>query len=294
MAFLGHVLGTIDQFPFETYEKFLFVEFPTDNVDLLQNLVSRKKDLYLVLFESEIIKPDNWQTDNYSFFDKVFGWKPIIHERYHRLMIPQNLEKSSRNVSFSDRKLACLIAGNKYNADTRGLYSQRRKIIRWFESNAPEQFSLYGRGWQTGERVNYEGFVEKLIHFRSHHIRPYPSYRGPIGKKRELLANFRFNFCLENACEIDGYITEKIFDSMLAGVVPIYWGAPDILDFIPREAIILFADFDTVGHLYEFIGKMTEQEWARYRRSADDFLNGDNATQFSADNFSDKIIQEMF
>lgn len=90
LAVQGHSLATMDQLPFESFEKFLFIDFPSNNIDLLHKLVYRKKELYLVLFESEIIKPDNWQADNYSFFTKVFGWKPVVDARYHRLMIPQN------------------------------------------------------------------------------------------------------------------------------------------------------------------------------------------------------------
>ena len=95
MALQGHSLATMDQFPFETFEKFLFIDFPTSNVDLLHMLVSKKKELYLVLFESEIIKPDNWNFENYRFFTKVFGWKPVVHACYTRLMIPQKSRKSN-------------------------------------------------------------------------------------------------------------------------------------------------------------------------------------------------------
>ena len=294
LAVQGHSLATMDQLPFESFEKFLFIDFPSNNIDLLHKLVYRKKELYLVLFESEIIKPDNWQADNYSFFTKVFGWKPVVDARYHRLMIPQNLEKTSSRLSFSERKLACLIASNKYNGDHRELYSHRRNVIRWFESNAPDDLFLYGKGWNDGEMIRYKSTFQKLICLRSSYIRPYPSYRGPVERKREALKNFRFNFCFENASLINGYITEKIFDTMLAGVVPIYWGAPDVFEFIPREAVISFPDFDSNADLYDFLRKMTESEWARYIRVADCFLSSDKIDQFSPRHFSETIIHEMF
>ena len=34
---------------------------------------------------------------------------------------------------------------------------------------------------------------------------------------------------------VKGYITEKIFDSFFAGVVPIYWGAENITDYVPKS-----------------------------------------------------------
>lgn len=42
--------------------------------------------------------------------------------------------------------------------------------------------------------------------------------------KEDFLANYRFNICPENSLG-DGYMTEKIFESIAAGCIPIYWGA---------------------------------------------------------------------
>ena len=72
----------------------------------------------------------------------------------------------------------------------------------------------------------------------------------------ENLANYRFNLCPENSLG-EGYITEKIFDSIRSGCIPIYWGAylePGILN--PR-AILRFEEgkeqefYDRVKELWE-------------------------------------------
>ena len=42
--------------------------------------------------------------------------------------------------------------------------------------------------------------------------------------KEEFLANYRFCICPENSLG-DGYITEKVFESIASGCIPIYWGA---------------------------------------------------------------------
>ncbi len=59
--------------------------------------------------------------------------------------------------------------------------------------------------------------------------------------KTEYLKNYRFNICPENS-NMDGYVTEKLFDSIVAGCVPIYTGSencpePDILN---HDAIIFW------------------------------------------------------
>jgi hypothetical protein len=52
--------------------------------------------------------------------------------------------------------------------------------------------------------------------------------------KIEYLKQFKFNLCPENS-DNNGYVTEKIFDAIKAGCIPIYWGSenkpePEILN----------------------------------------------------------------
>lgn len=42
--------------------------------------------------------------------------------------------------------------------------------------------------------------------------------------KRAYLRQFKFNLCLENS-DSEGYVTEKIFDAISAGCIPVYWGS---------------------------------------------------------------------
>ncbi|MBN2485923.1 MAG: hypothetical protein JXB34_08105 [Bacteroidales bacterium] len=53
-------------------------------------------------------------------------------------------------------------------------------------------------------------------------------------KKTEYLKSFYFNICPENSNAF-GYVTEKIFQSVYAGCIPVYWGSnnrpePDVLN----------------------------------------------------------------
>ena len=42
--------------------------------------------------------------------------------------------------------------------------------------------------------------------------------------KHSYLQTYKFNICPENS-DREGYVTEKIFDAILAGCIPIYWGS---------------------------------------------------------------------
>ena len=49
--------------------------------------------------------------------------------------------------------------------------------------------------------------------------------------------NYKFQICFENS-EYKGYTTEKIFNAWGAGVIPIYWGDPEIADIFNPNAFV--------------------------------------------------------
>lgn len=71
---------------------------------------------------------------------------------------------------------------------------------------------------------------------RSLHTRDWPAgrWRGRRSTKLETIARYRFTLAFENSiCE--DYVTEKFFDPLVAGSVPVYLGAPNVADFAPAE-----------------------------------------------------------
>jgi len=62
--------------------------------------------------------------------------------------------------------------------------------------------------------------------------------------KVAVIAEYRFAIAFENARGTD-YVTEKFFDPLLAGTVPVYLGAPNIEEFAPgRDAYIDAAAYE--------------------------------------------------
>jgi alpha-1,3-fucosyltransferase 10 len=77
----------------------------------------------------------------------------------------------------------------------------------------------------------------------------------------------RYKFCLafENSIEPD-YVTEKFFQALAAGAVPVYRGAPNIRDFWPgAECGIDAADFAGPAELAAYLQAL-DQDDAAYRR----------------------------
>ena len=62
---------------------------------------------------------------------------------------------------------------------------------------------------------------------------------GDMGRQSKLETIARYPFCLslENSLA-PGYVTEKLFDPLLVGTVPVYRGAPDAAEFAPEHSYI--------------------------------------------------------
>ena len=99
---------------------------------------------------------------------------------------------------------------------------------------------------------------------------------GKIGHNRDLsddngrdskltaIRRYRFTLAFENSTTTD-YVTEKIFQPLLVGSVPIYRGAPNVADFAPApHSYIDAAGFSGPRELAEFLSTMTDDEYMRY------------------------------
>jgi len=75
-----------------------------------------------------------------------------------------------------------------------------------------------------------------------------------------LLHHYKFYLAIENSRDED-YVTEKLFQGLRAGSVPIYFGAPNIRDFLPHpDSALLIEDFDNVGALIDYVQRASADE----------------------------------
>ena len=115
------------------------------------------------------------------------------------------------------------------------------------------------------------------------------TYRGTINNKKDTLKKYKFALCFENSI-FAGYITEKIFDCFFAGVIPIYYGAPDIEKYIPGNTFIDFRKFQNYEELYRFMKNLDERAYTEYINNIKNFLQSDKFYLFTQENFADSII----
>lgn len=221
----------------------------------------------LIINEVAVVKPANWQIKNHKYFSKIFTFCDDIidNKKYFKLNSCRSFNKTVPINISKKTKFCTMISGNKSSKHPLELYSKRLEAVNWFASQHPDDFDFYGLGW---DKKNFTGIsrpLNRIPFARKFFAEKYPTWKGPIHNKYETLSKYKFSISFENARGINGYVTgDKIFDPMEAGCIPIYWGAPNIEKYVPKNCFISMEDFKNWGDLYFYIKNMPQLEYLNY------------------------------
>lgn len=299
----------------QTYDLWSREKSSPDDVLLVQNhpgeTLPWRIFYFLKNFRSRggfILKKRRFLLDNYKYFSRRVLWQgespmvvPYIYDNLEKLKKSGMYHKAyllSRRAdygyfnyfeyrdddilgpNFDDPKEKFLVMVNT-NAMPHSLvnefYGERLKAIRYF-SDVPG-FDLYGYGWDKMPRhplyFHYGKYVSKV-------------FRGEAGDKVKILSSYKFTLCFEN-CAYPGYISEKIFDCLAAGTIPVYLGAQDITSLVPENCFIDFRRFKDYPELNIFLSSLKKEDLEKYRKSIREFLKS-NSSKKSLDSFIDEVV----
>ena len=256
---------------------------------------------YLIATENPHICPLNKDRSYLSQFNGVFTWNTDFANlpNVSHVFIPNQI-RSLHTPSFFERPIfSCIINANK--AFPKGLendlYRERLEVIRWYETNAPEYFSLYGLGWgkpapafTPAEKVarRMKRLASQLFAYK-----PFPSYAGEVPDKELIYRQTKFAYCYENVANLPDYISEKIFDCFFGGCVPVYWGSSTISQHIPNSCFIDRRDFKNTAEVHRFLMNIDEIEYTKYQESIRNFLLSPKAMEFDTASYVSTIINKI-
>ncbi|MCB0407403.1 MAG: hypothetical protein KDD34_04305 [Bdellovibrionales bacterium] len=285
----GHEFNTQDVTPKDQSDGTIYIDMPSPSEIAPHS--------YLILQESEVVRPDNYLLDNHRFFKKIFTWKSELVDdiKYFKLNFCHHIFEPYNEAYFSDKRLLVMVSGNKSSRHSKELYSERKKAIREIENLIGHEFAYYGPGWERFYLSNtkiLKAFKKAKIEWILP-LQKTSSYEGLLEHKIKGMNHFRFCLCFENAKDIPGYITEKIFDCFFASVVPIYWGAPDIAEYIPVSAYIDFRKFKNISDLVNTIKNMDQGTFDLYLDTAKKFLKSEKVKSFSGEHFAKTIVDRV-
>ena len=286
-------LSTFDINKIEDSQIIIFLNAPKGNNKLYNQSVLQNKIIYIIENEHYDIHKANRDIKKLTHVKRIFSYRSKYYSNAIKLNFSFDFPNQISANFLERKKLVCMIANNKLYNIKNELYTKRKEVINWFEKNNINDFNLYGGGWQY-EVYSSKNLMNKFLNrLKLKKLKKLKSYKGRIENKKEALTSHKFSICFENSIE-DGWITEKIFDSLLNGCIPIYYGTPDIEKIISKKCFIDYKEFNTIDKLYNYIKNMKEQEYNSYIKNIQSFILKQSLyNQFTIQYFVDTIIEKI-
>lgn len=167
-----------------------------------------------------------------SFFDYTMTYRQNadIVQAYYQFDYPERLLQIPE-VPFREKKDICMMISSPCNRSRRQEYLY--ELMRYIPIDS------YG----------------KLFHNCT------LEHDGGRESKLELYEKYKFVIAFENSCGID-YVTEKFYDPMLSGAVPVYFGASNIQEFTPGDdCFVDVRQFESPEALAAFLTEACKDEY---------------------------------
>ncbi len=221
------------------HSKWKLVKNPIDcNIALYFDLavsdsmnIVNKSDVTKVLVrqEPELVIPENYEANLIKKFDHVIDIGKSKEDMFLNINWPQDL--SHPYITGNKRKNKFVMINSNLLSLTRNQnYSLRREIVaKIFEVD------LFGFNWNNNF---FEKFLTLVKEFKKYlpriynielsglryYFKTFDNYLGSVVNKREVMSAYKYSIVIENS---SNYVSEKLFDSLVTGCMPIYVG-PDL------------------------------------------------------------------
>ncbi len=311
----GFNLDTWDQKPLDKADIFWFLDLPPTRKEFsyIRSQLKPNTPIVLQILESPLLDIHAFSKLNTQVFDAVLSYEHIPdirnHKKYFHYHLPNQRYYPHTNLPYTQRKGLLMINSNRVEGffairqlglagipalgklltgwhcsipmfiETLSgeLYSHRRQIAKLAEQLNPDFLDIYGRGW-NGEQISWFPFYPN---------RPYPTWRGiPNIHKGQLCEQYKFVLSFENFQGDLGYISEKIFDPIMAGAVPVYLGDRQITNYIPPEIFIDARNFKNYTDMLLYLINLSKKNWEELRKFGQSFIKSNDFQMYESSSFA--------
>jgi len=189
---------------------------------------------------------DYSKAENYRRFPLwlMYFFPPKLAVKVSVADIQKRLDEIEMQYNYPKTKFAAMIASHDG-------YASKKKVSGHVEIVSRTEIT------NKASTIDFVHCPGKLLHNDN-------SLQDEYGNnKKAYLRQFLFNICAENA-SVKGYVTEKMFDALEAGTIPIYWGDPNPEPGILNPKRIIFWDEsrveDVLSTIKELYVNTQEQE----------------------------------
>jgi hypothetical protein len=211
---------------------------------------------YLILLEPESVYPHQYTASVLKKYAKkitpgstrfnrsqhnFIGWPYILNANpskpsNYRISLDKYLEFNFEHQIYQYSNwnkraiLLSMISANKVGPNSNNMYGLRRKLAH---TMSPTTLQVYGPLWNVGllKSIKYRlsivygaikvGSLINLIDIFGNLFWHYACAHGEVPDKHGILKNSKFALIIEND---PNYVSEKLFDALINGAIPIYFG----------------------------------------------------------------------
>lgn len=259
---------------------YLSVDYNAENEEILRARKATGKFNVLLRNEPRCVLPAGYSPTAIAINSQIitFG-KPS--KEINSEVWPQFWDENSINQAQYERNYqsAVIVNANKLNLSKGELYTLRRKCIANIKN-----LDLYGDQWNSklAERLKV-AIIEILKDPKKHlftfafHSRYWFSRRAFIispEDKSEVLTKYKVCLVIENELT---YLSEKLFDALAAGCIPVYVG-PGVSDYeIPTS--LVFQAQPKLSSIEEQIRVALASDYPAYLKELTQWLNSSETIQ---------------
>lgn len=235
----------------------------------------------LTCFESPIFTHAFY--DHLSDHKKRYRHQMLFEGGTHRVTFPSfDEEEILEPVLWAGKKHMSVVSSNKH-------YSMLGEISGSTAYREALLYNLHDKRYTFMAHFHKKGLLD--VYGKGWH----PNFGRELapGGKLNMIKDYKFYLCFENVAW-PGYITEKIIQCFVAGTIPIYHGAPDHKEYLPRSAYIDATDFRTPEDLELYLQSLDTPENSHHLesmiRAGQAWLKSPQGLEHSYKGFAEKVL----
>lgn len=241
-----------------------------------KSILPKNPKKILLRNEPSVVVPKNFLGDYRRVFHKVIDLGRKEGSGTFNIYWPQDWDKFQEEHFYSkcrSDRLA-IVSSHKMSLVSGELYSLRRLCAK-----AMTSVDLFGHGWNASPakvgRMVLSHLLSAALTRQSISTNSFkylfarqPNFKGPVVDKIQTLSQYRYSVVIENSLE---YMSEKLFDALFAGTIPIYVGPPVAQFGIPQD--IVFEAEPTLTSILHCVSLAESADFAKWQEATWKFLN---------------------
>jgi hypothetical protein len=284
---LGHSLvHSLDDYP----DVVICVDFDRSVLPLIGEANSMGIRTVLIANEPEVVIPEHSQAKVLRKFARVL--KVGRPETRDRLNWPQTWIPIAENQDRLDRVVLV-------NADKWSFVRGQHYWLRAAASSRLENVDVFGYGWGRPlfvrlahrafelSRTIASGAVPSLRGVTKVLTRP-KNYQGSIVDKNMALSRYKVALVVENSSEL---LTEKLFDALFAGCLPVYVG-PDVDSFGIPSSLVVQVGAPTLRNVEEAVNIALNSDREFFLEELQRYIDSGVDAEWAAENALMAILEQ--